>query len=62
MKHLLMNPAFPDLVGQAAASEARREARTSPGANDNRARLDAELADPFLTLIGEAEIAATRLW
>jgi hypothetical protein len=58
MKHRLMNPAFPDIVRQSA----REETRADPCANDNRVELDSELADPFLTLIGEKEIAATRLW
>ena len=62
MKHLLSDPAFPDIVGEWAAEEARKEATTlAPCANDNPPEADA-LSDPLLALVARAEIEATRLW
>ena len=62
MKHLLSDPAFPDIVGEWAAEEARKEATTrAPCATDNHHEADA-LSDPLLALVARAEIEATRLW
>ena len=61
MKHLLMNPAFPDIVGEWAKEEACKQAATSLCANDNGADRDG-LSDPLLALVARAEIEATRLW
>lgn len=61
MKHLLSDPAFPDIVGQWAAEEAGKEAAAAPSANDNHDVRDA-LSDPLLALVARAEIEATRLW
>ena len=61
MKHLLSDPAFPDIVGQWAAEEAGKEAAPAPSANDNHDERDA-LSDPLLALVARAEIEATRLW
>jgi hypothetical protein len=62
MRHLLMDPAFPDIVGAWAA-----EAHVSPAArpcprpcNDDYAEHD--YADPLLDLLGRLEIDATRVW
>jgi hypothetical protein len=58
MKHLLMDPAFPDLVGGWAADD--RDC-----ANDNKddcAEPIHDLSDPLLTVLARMEIAATRLW
>jgi hypothetical protein len=60
MKHLLMDPAFPDIVGEWAAGESQAQA-ASGCANDNDGELE-ELSDPLLTLVARAEIEATRLW
>ena len=61
MKHLLMDPAFPDIVGEYAVTQV---ADTGAGyfANDNGDDLDRELSDPLFMLMAEREIAATRLW
>jgi hypothetical protein len=59
LKHVLMDPAFPDLVADWAASD--EDERASGSANDNRKDRIADPADP-LTMLGKLEIAATRLW
>jgi hypothetical protein len=63
MKHLLMDPAFPDIVGEYAIAQVT-ETRTTVSyvANDNGDDLDPEIADPLFQLMAEREIAATRLW
>jgi hypothetical protein len=63
MKHLLMDPAFPDIVGEFAVNEfARTSSEFCVCANDNRAEPADELSDPLLTALARLEIAATRLW
>ena len=62
MKHSLMDPAFPDIVGEWAAEEAGIEAALSSCANDNETKEGDALSDPLLALIAKAEIEATRLW
>ncbi len=59
MRQLLADPAFPDIVGEWAAEEARKD--SSECANDNHSERDA-WSDPLLALIARAEIEATRLW
>ena len=61
MRHLLMDPKFPDIVGEWAAEEARI---ALTGANDNGGISDErwELSDPLLALAARAEIEATRCW
>ena len=63
MKHMLMNPAFPDIVGEYAFAELS-ETRTSVTfcANDNGDHIDTELADPLFDMMARQEIAASRLW
>jgi hypothetical protein len=63
MKHLLMHPAFPDIVGEYAFAELG-ETRTSFSliANDNGDLLDREIADPLFDMMARQEIAANRLW
>ena len=63
MKHMLMNPAFPDIVGEHAFAELN-EARSAlgPCANDNGDLLDREMADPLFEMMARQEIAAARLW
>jgi hypothetical protein len=63
MRHLLMDPAFPDIVGEWAADEAEADAASSRCANDNGEEDEGnELADPLLAVIAKLEVAATRLW
>lgn len=61
MRHLLSDPAFPDIVGQWAQEAAFRNASPSRCAHDNGRKADAPL-DPLLALVAKAEIEATRLW
>jgi hypothetical protein len=61
MRHLLMDPAFPDMVGEWAENEARAAAPPGSWANDNHADRD-DLSDPLLALVATSEIQATRLW
>ena len=61
MRHLLTDPAFPDLVAEWAEQESRAGVDRSERANDNDIRPE-ELPDPLLPLFAKAEIAATRLW
>ena len=63
MKHLLMDPAFPDIVGEYAMTQVT-ETRTlfSFCANDNGDDLDPELSDPLFVMMAQREIAASRLW
>jgi hypothetical protein len=58
-RHLLMDPAFPDMIVEWAASEPR-DAREC--ANDNVDELFSEVSDPLLLAFARLEIAATRLW
>jgi len=60
LKHMLMDPAFPDLVGDWAAGDDEESAARGT-ANDNREDRTADPADA-LTRLGRLEIAATRLW
>ena len=59
MKHMLMDPAFPDLVGQWAGKE---PAEDRDCANDNRDDSADWLSDPLLAQLAKLEIAATRCW
>jgi hypothetical protein len=59
MRHVLSTPAFPDIVGEWAEEESRKEAERSPSANDNHTEVH---PDPLLALVARAEIEATRLW
>lgn len=61
MRHLLTDPAFPDIVGEWAAEEARKEAPPGDCANDNHDE-SCDLSDPLLALVARAEIEAARLW
>jgi hypothetical protein len=62
MRHLLHDPAFPDMVGEWAAQEAAAAALATGPANDNSRDIEDELSDPFLEAAVRLEIAATRLW
>jgi hypothetical protein len=61
MRHLLMDPAFPDIVRESAA---RPDEDGACGcANDNRGEDQPnDLSDPLLAKLAELEVAATRLW
>ena len=60
-RHLLMYPAFPDIVGEWAEQEARAELNPGECANDNHTGHD-DLTELMLALAARAEIEATRLW
>jgi hypothetical protein len=60
MKHLLMDPAFPDLIAEWAGNDSRNAAHDC--ANDNCQDIAGDLADPLLITLGRLEVAATRLW
>jgi hypothetical protein len=63
MKHMLMNPAFPDIVGEYAFAEVTETEMTlGVCANDNGDMIDREVADPLFDLMARQEIAASRLW
>jgi hypothetical protein len=59
MRHLLMDPAFPDIVGEWA--ERQLAPSPEPCANDNDGEPN-DLADPLFEMMARREIAATRLW
>ena len=58
MRHLLHDPAFPDIVGAWATTEAASPANDNDG---ERPELD-DINDPLLLLLARIEVAATRLW
>jgi hypothetical protein len=75
MKHLLMDPAFPDLVGQwASRGLAETAAEPCACANDNASADEPGVASPelgadaeaptdaFVTMLARMDVAATRLW
>ena len=57
MKHLLMDPAFPDLIADWAAEE-HGESEYSPARPERREHL----TDAFLHFLGKLEVASNRLW
>ena len=61
MRHLLMDPAFPDIVGEWASQDAQREVSKAASANDDHDEAP-ELSDPLMALVARAEVEATRLW
>jgi len=60
MKHLLMDPAFSDVVGEWA--EGGEDLESAYWTNDNQGAEDGDPFDSLLTLLGELNVAATRLW
>jgi hypothetical protein len=62
MRHLLMDPAFPDIVGcWAAQAAAEMAAKGDDSANDNQ--LDAEaLSDPLWAVLARLEVDESRVW
>jgi hypothetical protein len=61
VRHLLTDPAFPDIVAQWAAQDASRDTQSSTCANDNNDERGG-LSDPLLSIIARAQIEATRIW
>jgi hypothetical protein len=62
MRHLLMDPAFPDIVAEWAADLAETGGSACNCANDNGEDSPDDLSDPLIAVLGRLEIAATRLW
>jgi hypothetical protein len=65
MRHQLMDPAFPDIVGELAARQLEAACGSFlsiPRACNDDDSDDHHLADAFMQLLGRLEIAATRLW
>jgi hypothetical protein len=62
MRHLLMDPAFPDIVGEWATAAINEAARPFDHANDNLEEALSDLGEELLICLAEAEIAATRCW
>ena len=60
MKHMLMHPAYPDIVGDCARAVA--EEGEGHCANDNDGDHAGELSDPLLDLVARLEVERTRLW
>jgi hypothetical protein len=59
---MLMDPAFPDLVGRWATETLRTEAERLACTNDNDQDTDCDPGDPLLIALAKLEVAATRLW
>ena len=60
MRHVLMHPAYPDIIGdwaRAVAEEGRGDC-----ANDNEGDYAGDLSDPLLDFIARLEVERTRLW
>ena len=62
MRHLLMDPAFPDLVGGYSVSEVFVSRKMVVVSNDDDPETADELSDPFFTDLCKADIDANRLW
>jgi len=60
MKHMLMHPAYPDIVRHWALAAA--ETDDGDCANDNDGEYLGELSDPLIDLIARLEVERTRLW
>ena len=59
MRHLLEDPAFPDIVGEWARCDALDDCDY---ANDNAGDEDDDFAEIFLMEIARRDIEATRAW
>lgn len=59
MRHLLMNPAYPDIVGAWARCHALDECAP---VNDNLDDEDDDFVEVFLLEIAKREIDASRVW
>ena len=62
MRHLLMDPAFPDIVGEWAIEAIEEEPAPFDHANDNLEEALADLSEQLLICLAELDIASTRLW
>jgi hypothetical protein len=56
---MLMDPAFPDLVAEAAAEERKSELRA---ANDDAKTPSRDPVELFLDVLAIMEVAQTRVW
>jgi hypothetical protein len=62
MKHLLMDPHFPDIVGAWANEAAAGIAPDCANDNDDDDIDLAEVNDPLIALFARLDVSATRLW
>lgn len=60
MRHLLVDPHFPDIVGQWAAMPDEPEAPAND--NDRRKDFTDALAESILATLARIDVDATRLW
>jgi len=60
MRHLLMDPTYPDLVGAAALADPMSGRPLPRPCNDDHTN-DSLAEEAFFTFLGRMEIAATRL-
>ncbi len=61
MKHLLMDPHFPDIVGAWAIDQAQPGASDCANDNDDDDAL-AEINDPLTCVFAKLDVSANRLW
>ena len=59
MRHMLMDPAFPDLVAEAAEEERENELAAASADAEQAPR---DPLDLFLDFLATMEVAATRIW
>jgi hypothetical protein len=59
MRHMLMDPAFPDLVAAAAAAERESELKAERHEPEKKPE---DPAEAFLNLLRQLDVASTRLW
>ncbi|HEX6603294.1 MAG TPA: hypothetical protein VF027_00255 [Sphingomicrobium sp.] len=62
MRHLLMDPRFPDIVGEAARQRDECADRSGSAHDNDDGVNGSELSDPLFAKRAELEVAATRLW
>jgi hypothetical protein len=62
MKHLLMHPAYPDLVAEWAAEDAEAASLGCGCANDNISAGAENGFDPLLDALARLEVELTRAW
>lgn len=65
MRHALMHPAYPDIVGQAAAENLANDNSLDeprPPIPDEQEAAQSDWSEALFQLAARVEIAATRLW
>jgi hypothetical protein len=62
MRHLLMDPAFPDIVGEWAAQQKEISSKACNCVNDNGDEGAIKHPHLFLTMLDKLKIAANRIW